>query len=214
MERLAALLRKRRLDAELESEILAHLELAERDALARGLSPEEARRAARLSFGGIEQMKEEHRERRSLPWIETLLRDFPYGLAALRRAPGFSAVVVGVLALGIGANVAMFSVVDAVLLKPLPFAAPDRIAGVWEAPRPGIVNATSAPDFLDWKRLATVFSKRSRRSSRSPRISAAMASPSAFRQGGDGRLLPGFHRARAVGPHLHGRTTTGREPPP
>ena len=158
VERVAALLRNRRLDAELESEILAHLELAQRDALARGLSPAEARRAARLSFGGIEQMKEEHRERRSLPWMETLWRDFSYGVAAVRRAPGFSALVVGVLALGIGANVGMFSVVDAVLLKPLPFAAPDRLTGVWEAPRPGIVNATSAPDFLDWQRLATVFS--------------------------------------------------------
>ena len=102
-------------------------------------------------------MKEEHRHRRSFPWIETLLRDLSYGLASVRRAPGFSAVVVGVLALGIGANVGIFSVVDAVLFKPLPFAAPDRIAGVWEAPRPGIVNATTLPEFLEWKRLATVF---------------------------------------------------------
>ena len=155
--RLVALTRKRRLDRELEDEILAHLELAERDAVARGISPEEARRTARRSFGGIEQVKEEHRDGRSFRWIETLLRDFRYGLASVRRAPGFSAVVVGVLALGIGANVAMFSVVDAVLLKPLPFAEPDRMVGVWEAPRPGIVNATSAPNFLDWKRLATVF---------------------------------------------------------
>jgi putative ABC transport system permease protein len=102
-------------------------------------------------------MKEEHRDSRSFRWIETLLRDLRYGLASVRRAPGFSAVVVSVLALGIGANVAMFSVVDAVLLKPLPFAAPDCIVGVWEAPRPGVVNATKGPDFLDWKRLATVF---------------------------------------------------------
>ena len=102
-------------------------------------------------------MKEEHRDRRSFRWIETLLRDLRYGLTSVRRAPGFSAVVVGVLALGIGANVAMFSVVDAVLLKPLPFAEPGRIVGVWEAPRPGVVNATSAPNFIDWRRLATLF---------------------------------------------------------
>ena len=131
LRRLTALTRKRALDGELENEILAHLELVEREALARGLSPEEARRAARLSFGGIEQMKEEHRDSRSFHWIETLSRDLRYGLASMRRAPGFSAVVVGVLALGIGANVAMFSIVDAVLLKPLPFDAPDRIVGVW-----------------------------------------------------------------------------------
>jgi putative ABC transport system permease protein len=158
VERLLALVRRRHLDRELENEILAHLELAERDAMARGLSPEEARRAARRRFGGIDQMKEEHRDQRSFRWIETLLRDLRYGLAALRRAPGFTAIVVSVLALGIGANVAMFSVVDAALLKPLPFPQPDRIVRVWEAPLPGVLNATSAPDFLDWKRLAnTVF---------------------------------------------------------
>ncbi|HWB97709.1 MAG TPA: permease prefix domain 1-containing protein, partial [Bryobacteraceae bacterium] len=123
--RLAALLGgRRRLDRELEDEIQAHLEMAQREGVARGLSPEQARREARLRFGGIEQVKEAHRERRSFGWIETLLRDFRYGLAGVRRAPGFSAVVVGVLALGMGANVGMFSVVDAVLLKPLPFADP------------------------------------------------------------------------------------------
>ncbi len=157
MERLLALMRKRHLDLELEDEIRAHLELAERDAIARGSSADEARREARYKLGGIEQMKEEHRDRRSFRWMETLLGDFRYGLAALLRTPGFTIVVVGVLALGIGANVAMFSVVDAVLLKPLPFPEPDRIVRVWDAPRPGVVNATSAPDFLDWKRLATVF---------------------------------------------------------
>ena len=157
VERLIALTRQRRLDRELEGEIRAHLEMAERDALARGQSPEQARRTARLSFGGIQQMKEEHRDARSLQWMENLARDFRYGLAAVRRAPAFSAVVVGVLALGTGANIAMFSVVDAVLLKPIPFAAPDRIVGVWEAPRPGVFNATTGPEFLDWKRLAKSF---------------------------------------------------------
>jgi putative ABC transport system permease protein len=154
VERLLALVRRGRLERELEDEIVAHLELAERDAVARGLSPEEARHAARRRFGGIEQMKEEHRDRRSFRWMETLMSDLRYGLASLGRAPGFTAVVVSVLALGVGANVAMFSVVDAVLLKPLPFPQPDRIVRVWEAPLPGVVNATSAPDFLDWKRLA------------------------------------------------------------
>ncbi len=154
-KRLLALVRKRRLDRELENEIIAHLELAERDAIARGSSPDEARQVARKRFGGIEQVKEEHRDRRSFRWIETLLSDLRYGLASLRHAPGFTAVVVSVLALGVGANVAMFSVVDAVLLRPLPFPQPDRIVGVWEAPQPGAVNATSAPGFLDWNRLAT-----------------------------------------------------------
>ncbi len=155
--RLLALARGRRLDRELEDEIQVHLELAERDAMARGLSPEQARRAALASFGGIAQVKEEHRDRRSFRWIEALLKDVRYGTAALGRAPGFTAVVAGVLALGIGANVAMFSVMDAVLLKPLPFSQPDRIVRVWEAPRPGVTNASSAAEFLNWKRLAGIF---------------------------------------------------------
>ncbi len=155
--RLWALVRKRRLDHELDGEVRAHLELFEREAIANGMSPEEARRLARIRFGGVEQMKEEHRDRRSVRWIETLLRDFRYGLASLVRNPGFAIVAIAVLALGIGANTAMFSIVDAVLLKPLPFPEPDRIVRLWEAPRPDARNATSTPDFQDWRRLNNAF---------------------------------------------------------
>ena len=101
--------------------------MAELDAIAAGLSPEEARREARRGFGGIEQMKEDHRDQRSVRWVENLLRDVRYGMAALARDPGFAAVTIGLLALGIGANTAMFSIVDAVLLKPLPFPEPERM---------------------------------------------------------------------------------------
>jgi hypothetical protein len=104
--RLLALFRKRRLDGELEGEILAHLEMAELHAIAAGLSPEEARREARRGFGGIEQMKEDHRDQRSVRWVENLLRDVRYGTASLARDPGFAAVTIGLLALGIGANTA------------------------------------------------------------------------------------------------------------
>ncbi|HLK66356.1 MAG TPA: ABC transporter permease [Bryobacteraceae bacterium] len=209
VEGLLALVRKRDLEGELENEIQAHLELAERDALAHGLSADEARRAARLGFGGIAQVKEEHRDRRSFPWIETLLRDVRYGLASLLRAPGFTAVVVGVLALGIGANVAMFSVVDGVLLKPLPFPDPDRMVGVWEAPRPGVSNAASAPDFQDWRRLATVFEAMSAEQS----LSAAIIAQ------GEPVRLPGkavtadYFRVFAANPLL-GRTFTADEDRP
>jgi putative ABC transport system permease protein len=89
--------------------------------------------------------------------MNPFFRDFRHGLASLWRDPGFSAVAIGVLALGIGANVAMFSLVDAVLLKPLPFPEPDRIVRVWEAPRPGVTNSTSTLDFLDWERMADTF---------------------------------------------------------
>ena len=154
--RLIALVRKRRLDRELEGEIRAHLEMAEFDALAAGLSPEEARREARRSFGGIAQMKEDHRDRRSVRWVENLWRDVRYGLAALGRDPGFAAVTIGLLALGIGANTAMFSIVDAVLLKPLPFPQPERMVRVREAP-PGGRNPTTTQTFLDWKRQSDIF---------------------------------------------------------
>jgi putative ABC transport system permease protein len=157
LARLLALFRKQNLDRELDDEVLAYLELAERDAIAAGLTPEDARRAARRGFGGIEQMKEVHRDHRSILWIENLLRDFRYGLASLRRNPGFAAVAIGVLALGIGANTAMFSLVDAVLLKPLPFPQPERMVRVWESPPEGVNNVTNTLDFLDWKRMQTVF---------------------------------------------------------
>lgn len=157
LAKLLAVISRRQLDGDLEDEIRAHLEFAEQDAVARGLPPEEAKREARRLFGGIEQMKEEHRDRRGIRCIEALFKDFRYGLASLRRAPGFTVVVVGVLALGISGTVAMFSIFDAVLLKPLPFRDPDRIVSVWEAPRPGAVNATTVPQFLAWKRDGTSF---------------------------------------------------------
>jgi putative ABC transport system permease protein len=154
--RVRALYSRRKLDRELDDEILAHLELAERDAIAAGLKPEEARQSARRSFGGIEEMKEDHRDRRSLRWMENLLRDFRYGMGSLAREPGFAAVTVGLLALGIGANSAMFSIVDAVLLKPLPFPEPERMVRVWETP-PGLRNGTTTLTFLDWKRQRDIF---------------------------------------------------------
>ncbi len=154
--RLLALFRKRRLDVELNGEILAHLEMAELNAIEAGLSPEEARREARRTFGGIEQMKEDHRDQRSVQWVENLLRDLRYGIASLARDPGFAAVTIGLLALGIGANTAMFSIVDTVLLKPLPFLEPERMVRVWEAP-PGGRNGTTTLTFLDWKRQSDIF---------------------------------------------------------
>ena len=158
IERLRSLFRSRRLDRELDGEIAAHLELAERDGIARGLSPAEARRQARVLFGGLEPMREDHRDRRSVRWLETFAIDFRYGLASLFRDRGFAAVAIGVLALGIGANAAMFSVMDAVLFKPLPFPDPDQIVRLWEAPVPTERNQTSSADFLEWKRRSTSFS--------------------------------------------------------
>ena len=154
MLRLYGLMRKRRLDLELDNEIFAHLELAERDAIAAGMSPEGARHAARRSFGGMEQMKEEHRDSRSVLWIENLLKDVRYGLASLWRNPSFTAVAVGVLALGIGANTAMFSLVDGVILRPLPFNQSEQLVQLWEG-APGTEMRASGPTFADWSEADT-----------------------------------------------------------
>ena len=157
LERLAALVRAGRLDRELDDEIRAHLELAERDALARGLSPADARREALRAFGGVEQIKETHRDDRSSRWIENLVKDTRYALASLRREPLFAMVAISVLAIGIGANTAMFSLVDGVLLKPLPFPHPERIARVWEAPTATNSNSTTTRNFLEVKRQSRAF---------------------------------------------------------
>jgi putative ABC transport system permease protein len=157
LARLAALFRATRLERELNDEIAAHLELAERDARARGLDPAAARRDALRQFGGVEQMKEVHRDDRSAMWIENLVKDARYGLASLRREPGFAFVAIGVLALGIGANTAMFSLVDAVLLRPLPFPEPDRIVRIMEAPSATARNSTTTRTFEELKRQTRSF---------------------------------------------------------
>src|SRR5262249_19810703 len=111
----------------------------------------------RRGFGGIEQMKEAHRDQRSVRWMENLLRDIRYGMASLARDPGFAAVTIGLLTLGIGANTAMFSIVDAVLLRPLPFPEPDRMVRLWETPTATERNNPTTLPFLDWKRQTGVF---------------------------------------------------------
>jgi hypothetical protein len=113
--------------SELEAEVEAHLEMAERAARGAGLSAEEARWAARRSFGGIEQMKEEHRDRRSVRWIETGVRDFRMAVRTRGRAPGFVVLAVLTLALGIGATAAVFSLIQGVLLTPPPYKDPEQL---------------------------------------------------------------------------------------
>ena len=157
VHRLLALVRRDRLDRELDDEVQAHLELAEQDGLARGLSPEEARLEARRAFGGIPQMKEVHRDDRSARWIEHVVGDIRYGIVSLRRDPVFTLVAISVLALGIGANTAMFSLVDGVLFRPLPFPDPERIVRVWETPTATTSNSTTTRNFVEFKARSQSF---------------------------------------------------------
>src|SRR5438128_2264400 len=125
--RLRSLFRRSRVEDELDEELHYHLERQIEEHVARGLSPARARREALLAIGGLDQRKEECRDMRKTRVVEDLVRDLRYAVRALRRSPGFTAVIVASLALGIGANTAMFSAIDAVMLRLLPVRQPEQI---------------------------------------------------------------------------------------
>jgi predicted permease len=132
LARMRAFLNKPIGDADLDQELAAHLDLAIEDNLRRGLSPQEARRQALIRFGGVQQSRELQRAARGLPALDILMQDLRYTLRTLRRDRGFTLVAILILALGIGANIAVFSVVDTLMLRPLPFRDPARL--LWIGP--------------------------------------------------------------------------------
>jgi predicted permease len=158
--RLAGLFRKEGHDAELADELDSHIEMHTEANLRAGMTPDEARREALMKLGGVEQTKESYRERRGLPWLETLAQDARFALRMLRRNPGFAVVAVLTLALGIGANTAIFSVVNTVLLRPLPYANPENLVRLWNVYPPQWQQLGLSPgDFRDFKAHATSFSQ-------------------------------------------------------
>jgi len=148
--RLRSLFRRRAVETELNDELRFHFEKQVEKLLKAGLPREEARRRARLELGGLDQLKEECREARGVRFIETLAQDIRYGLRILRKSPGFAAVAILILALGIGANTAIFSLIDSLVFRPLPVNQPSQLAFLLSTWKNGGVQTTfSYPNFLE-----------------------------------------------------------------
>lgn len=144
-------------ERELADELESHLQMHVDDNIRAGMSPPEARRVAVMKLGGVEQAKEAYRDRGTIPLLESMVHDLRFTLRQLRKNPAFSVTAVAMVALGIGASVAIFAFVDAALIKPLPYQNPSRLLFVTEA-TPFIPRAAiSYADYIDWKKLNTVF---------------------------------------------------------
>src|SRR5262245_9957115 len=209
--RLRSLFRRRQVEQELNEEIRYHLERQIEEYIAKGMTPEEARYAALRAMGGVEQRKEECRDMRRVNYIDDLLRDLRYAGRNLRRNPGFAALSILVMALGIGANTAVFSVVNAVLLRPLPYRDPDRIVTLSnssttrEAPT-ALSKQVSIPDFEDWQAQSSSFEAMAYYASRETAVILG-STPEYARVSS---VSPDFFRVFAVEP-IVGRSFTPEE---
>jgi predicted permease len=157
LSRFGAMIARKKLDADLDDELRSHIDLAIEENVKRGMAAQEARTRALREFGGIAQTRETYRLQRGLPFFETLMRDVGFGVRQLHKSPGFTWTAILTLALGIGATAAMFSVIDAVVLRPLPYRDVDRIVSVQTSSPSGFVQPPSWQGYLDMRRLNSTF---------------------------------------------------------
>jgi hypothetical protein len=143
--------RRQHAERDLDDEVCSYVEMLAEEKIKQGMTPAEARRAARIEAGGVEQVKNAVRDARLGRWLDTLVQDLRYGIRMLANSPGFTIVAVITLALGIGANTAIFSVVNAVLLQPLPFTESDRLVQLWETETAVPMAPLAGPDYFDWR---------------------------------------------------------------
>jgi len=156
--RLKATFWKRPFDRALDAEIQFHLDVQIEENLQKGMTPGEARAAARRSFGGLEQMKETYRDQRGFPSLDSVIQDIRFSLRILRRSPGFTLVAVLTMALGIGANTAVFSVVNAVIMRPLRLPDPQRLMVILSTRKAGSEPFWSAQGvYVDWRERSVSF---------------------------------------------------------
>jgi putative ABC transport system permease protein len=203
--------RRERVDRELDEELQYHLQRETDQALNAGLPPEEARYAARRAMGAIAKSKEESRDARRVNFLDDLVRDLQYAGRSMRRSPGFAALAVLIMALGIGANTAVFSVVNAVLLKPLAYRDPDRIVTLSTRliEDPADAEQISIPNFEDWHEQSSSFDSMAYYGSREVPVMAGATAE--YARGTE--VGPEFFRVFAVEP-LIGRFFTAEEMKP
>jgi len=155
LTRMRRSVRRDRFEAEMADELRTHLEMEAEARRARGAAPDAARREAAMAFGHVESLKESVRDRRAGQWLAQTLQDVRYAIRLLARWPTFAAVVIGTIALAVGGTATIFSAFDAALLRPLPYAAGDRLVEITELLDDGSRNSVSAGAFLDWRANAT-----------------------------------------------------------